>query len=101
MANDTKVAPKAEKSAKAKDTRPIPVFKDKDGALLKLRRKDFPKSKEGRMAFCDYQIARWADRKIRVGKQSDPNAKALKKFESYKKKMVELEAFLKAQGAIK
>lgn len=83
-----------EKAKKPKPPRPetIPDFRDKDGQLLKLRNRDFPGTKEGRMAFCDFQIARWEARKVRVTEQADPKQRKLKKIEKLKAMLLKLQA---------
>lgn len=35
----------------------VPSWEVEDGKLTKLTRKDFPKTREGRVAFADYQVA--------------------------------------------
>ena len=94
MANAT------EQKTTTKDAGPkdVPAFRDNESNLFKLRRRDFPRNQEGRLAFCDYQVERWQDRKERLSKAADPNAKALKKLESMRKKMTELAEQLKAAG---
>ena len=89
-----KVAP-AEKTAKKPvvvDNRPIPAFKDSEGQLKKLRRTDFPKTKDGKIAFCDYQIARWEIKKVASAKTLDPMAKAKRRREKLLKRLAALDA---------
>jgi uracil phosphoribosyltransferase len=91
-AKAAKVAAKAAaKAAAAKDTRPVPVIRDADGLLKKLRRADFPKSRIGKIAFCDYQIARWETKKANVDKATDPQAKAKKRRERLLKQLAALD----------
>lgn len=70
----------------------VPEFVDEDGVLKKLKRSDFPSSVEGQQGFCDYQIARWEDKKKRIAERNDPKAKAKRKLEKYKKLIAQLEA---------
>lgn len=70
----------------------VPTFFDPSGVLLKLRNRDFPKTKAGRMAFCDYNIERWKVRKVRVETQADPKQRKLKKIEKLKDMLAKLEA---------
>jgi hypothetical protein len=82
---------KKEPKVKKPEATKVPDLKDKKGNLLKLRPSDFPRSKEGRMAFCDYQIAKWTDKKDKYSKGDDPRAQKLAKLEKLKQKLDELE----------
>ncbi len=50
----------------------IPDFRDADGKLLDLKAKDFPKTIEGELAYCNYQIAKWSERKKQIESASTP-----------------------------
>lgn len=69
----------------------IPKFMDGAGKLLTLHGKDFPKTRDGRVAFCDYQIARWQAKKERVSISADPQARKLKKILRLKEMLAKLE----------
>ena len=69
----------------------LPKFFDESGVLLKLRSREFPKTKVGRMAFCDYQIERWKARKVRVETQADPKLRKLRKIEKLRTMLEKLE----------
>jgi len=93
MAKNNKVA----KKEKAKDTRPVPEIRDKEGNLLKLKPKDFPKSREGKVAYCDYQIARWGEKKVKAERAADPKARKKAKVEKLKAMLEKLEKELSAE----
>jgi hypothetical protein len=69
----------------------LPELRDGEGNLLKLKGSQFPKTKEGKQLFCDYQIARWQDRKVRLEKAMDPAAKKVAKMERLRKQLAILE----------
>lgn len=77
----------------------IPSFVDESGNLKKLRGRDFPKTKEGKTAFCDYQIAKWTRKRDRVAISADPKAKKLKKIEKLKSLLAKLEEDMAKEGA--
>lgn len=83
---------KAKKPPKPKDDRPVPGFFDEEGKLRKLKGKDFPATREGRMAYCDYQVERWKLKRVAAEKRGDPLARKKAKVEKYKKLLAELEA---------
>jgi len=72
----------------------IPEWADDDGniVLTKLRGSDFPSTKAGKLAYCDYQSAKWAAKKARIEAASDPTSKKQAKIASLKKKLALLEA---------
>lgn len=74
----------------------IPAWKDDDGFLLKLTRDEFPKSRDGRIAYIDYQIAKLVDKKEFLLAQDDPKMKAQKKMERLQRQLAHLEAELAA-----
>jgi len=89
MPENKKGQQKVEK--KAEGPKEIPAFKDEEGKLVKLSAKNFPKTKEGRMAFCDYQVLRWTAKKDRISKAGDPKQKKLAKIEKMKAMIAKLE----------
>ena len=89
---DEKAAKKAAKAANA--VTEIPAFKDAEGQLRKLRMKMFPRTKEGRMAYADLQIARWEEKKVAYAAGTDSKARKLKRVDRLKKKLAALEAEL-------
>jgi hypothetical protein len=89
------VKDKAEKKVKApkvvKPDGPMPEIRDKDGELKTLKRNQFPKSAAGKMAYCDYQLARWTEKKDAIGKQVDPLKRKKAKKERLQKLLKQLE----------
>jgi len=77
----------------------IPVFVDADGYLRKLRGADFPKSKAGKMAFCDYNVKKWEMKKVKVESGMDPLAKKKKRREKLLAKLEELDKELLGEEA--
>jgi len=75
----------------------VPKFFDEAGHLLKLKSRDFPRTKEGKMAYCDYQIERWKSRKQRVTVQADPRQRKLRKIEKLREMIEKLEAEVSAE----
>jgi len=75
----------------------IPDFVDKDGELKKLKSKMFPKTKEGKMAYCDYQIKRWEVKKVAVEKGTDPLEKKKRRIEKLKKTLAILDEEVAAE----
>lgn len=69
----------------------VPEFYDEDGVLKRLKGSDFPKSTEGRMAHCDYQIEVIKAKKAKIAERDDPQAKLKRKLERYKKLISDLE----------
>ena len=53
----------------------IPTFFDSEDQLRKLKAKDFPKSKAGKLAYCDYMIEKWKIKKLTVEVKLDPLTK--------------------------
>jgi len=98
---------KSKNAAKGKDTKKekaeevtvVPELRDEAGNLFKLKGKDFPKTKEGRIAWCDYQIARWQEKKLAVEKRDDPAAKKLAKLEKLKKQLSDLEKEIEEEAS--
>lgn len=115
-------ATKNPKAAKAAITA-IPTFLDKDGKILmvtetkkndkgeqrtkvsplRLGGGDFPKTGEGKKAFCRYQIAMWTWKESVAGTRgSDPVAKAERKVSRMAERLDALKAELaKAKAAAK
>lgn len=73
------------------NAKPLPKFKDSEGQLKKLKGSDFPKSKAGKMAFCDYNILKWEIKKVAIEKGMDPAAKAKKRREKLLKQLATLD----------
>ncbi len=80
MAKKVETAKKSKKveSAVVKE---IPIFYDKDEQLRTLKTAHFPKSRAGRMAYCDFQIEKWKVKRIIIETRTDPLAKKRKKRE--------------------
>lgn len=95
---------KTEKSAKASKpveaaTARIPEFTDSKGTLIPLKRSEFPKTREGRMAFCDYNVEKWMRMRVQAEKGPDSNKKKdrlEKKLAAMQKREAELMAELAA-----
>ena len=76
----------------------IPKFKDETGAFFKLKGTDFPSSKEGKLAYCDYMIEKWKDKRQAVMDKDDPTKKNLRKIKDMESKIKEMKAKLLAEG---
>lgn len=87
---------KKKSKGKATSTEPteIPEFFDAEGQLKTLKRKDFPNSKDGQIAYCDYQVERWKVKKVAVEKRLDPLAKKKKRREKLMEQLEKLNAEL-------
>jgi len=72
----------------------IPTIRDSKGVLKKLKSKDFPGTKEGRLAYCDYRIERWKVRKLVIEKQGDPLAKKKARLAKREAEVAKLKAEL-------
>lgn len=70
----------------------VPAFLDKDDVLVPLKKMNFPKTLEGRKAFCDYNIEKWKLKKSKIEDDNDPKKKAKNKLARYKKMIATLEA---------
>jgi len=86
-----KVKADAKAKAKAEKERKLPEIKDSEGLLRKLKSSDFPKTKEGKMAYCDYNIEKWTVKKTAVEKGADPKTKKLKRREKLLSALKELD----------
>jgi len=69
----------------------MPVILDAEGQLKKLKGSDFPKSKAGKMAFCDYNITKWTMKRKNIETGMDPAAKAKKRREKLLKQLATLD----------
>lgn len=69
-----------------------PAFRDDEGNVRHLNRKDFPKGKDGSLSHCDYMVEVWTAKKQKVADKYDPKAKAKARIEKLKAKLAELEA---------
>lgn len=98
MANQ---AAKAQKDAdkggkeKQKDVRPVPEFRDKNNELNKLKRGDFPKSTEGKIAHAQYGIEVLKDKIAEIKAASDPKKKKAIKLAKMRKTLAALEKEVK------
>jgi len=81
-------APETDNNAK----KGIPAIHDKKGKLLKLKRSEFPYSRTGIIAYCDYRIETWQLRKQEMLKKADPMAKKKTKLAKLQEQAKELEA---------
>lgn len=86
------------KEDKKPDEKPVPKWEVKNGKLTKLAREDFPKSPAGKVAWFDYMIAKWTNRKERYMLRNDPKAKAKRELDDLEAKKKKLLEQLKALG---
>lgn len=76
----------------------IPVFM-KDGKLDHIvKYTDFPKTPEGRLAFCDWKIECWKDRKASLTEKADPIAVLKRQRDKLEQKMKKLQEELEKAG---
>jgi len=85
------------KKQKIKVTKPvitsIPNFRNTEGKLIKkIKKESFPLTKEGKMAFCDYVIAKWVERKAEIERRGDksPMTRIQHKRDALMKKLAEV-----------
>ena len=81
---------KAKKANKPVITK-IPEFFDDDGQLRTLKQGHFPNTKDGKMAYCDFQVAKREQKKLTVAKRMDPQAKLRRKREKLQETLRKLE----------
>ncbi len=62
-----------------KKVKEIPQTKNAKGKLLKLKRSDFPYTRNGIIAYCDYRIEYWQLKKVEMLKKEDPAKKLTSK----------------------
>jgi len=72
------------------EVKELPEIRDGEGNLFKLKRTDFPNGKEGNVAWCDYQIERWTEKKEKAIKAGDPRQKKLDKLQKLEEQMEQL-----------
>lgn len=80
-----------ETKKRPKDTRPIPVFFGADKGLVKHTKKDFPKTRAGKLAFCDYMVAVYQQRKVEIAAKSDPKKRLKARLEKAQAKVAQLQ----------
>ena len=85
------------KSEPKKTLKAIPEWKDDDGKLLKLKRADFPYTRDGIIAYCDYRIEYWKIRKQDMLKKADPLDKVMRKREKLIKALKEIDVQLETK----
>lgn len=77
----------------------IPSFTHGEGGKLrKLSNKDFPKTRAGRLAYCDYRIKKWETRKKVIAERGDPKTKLEKKKQLLAEKLEAVNKELTALG---
>lgn len=66
----------------------IPEFYDTEDNLNRLKRSEFPKTKDGNVAFCDYNITKWKilRKKAEAGQGNKKKARLEKRLAAMKKK---------------
>lgn len=79
------------KKEKKKDERPVPKIWDEKGELKKLKRPDFPKTKAGKVAFCNYMIEKWKIKKAKAEKGRDPATRLKNKKQKLVEKLAEVQ----------
>lgn len=89
----------APKTATKEVAETIPAFRDKKEVLVKLKKSDFPRSKKGKVAFCDYMIEVYKERKIAAQNHSGEREKIEKRITLAKKKLAALERSLEGTSA--
>lgn len=82
---------------KAPEITAVPDIRDKEGNLLKLKGNDFPKTKDGKLAYCDYQIEKINVKKVDIESNYHPEKKKMKKIERLKAQLLKLEEELKTE----
>jgi hypothetical protein len=92
---EVKPATEDTKTAEAKVT-VIPAFRDNDGILLELSKKDFPRSRDGKVAFLDYQIERLSEKKKALTEAVSPKQKAQSKMKKLQAQLAKLQAEIEA-----
>ena len=72
----------------------IPKFLDDAGNLVmtKLKGRDFPKGRDGRIAYCRYQSAKWAMKGDKEMQRGDPTTKKLAKIDKLEKMLALLQS---------
>lgn len=74
---------------------PLQVY-DADGDLIKLKRADFPYTRKGIIAYCDYRVEYWKAKKSIMLAKTDPMTKIQRKratlMEALKKVDAQIEA---------
>jgi len=73
----------------------IPAFYDKDKQLKTLKQGNFPHSRAGKMAYCDYQIEKWKVKRVIIETRTDPLSKKRKKREKLVEQLKKLEEELR------
>jgi uncharacterized protein YigA (DUF484 family) len=99
MAKKQKTQSQKPKTTTKKEVTEIPEFYDEDKQLKTLKQRDFPTTKDGRMAWCDYQVERWKVRKEEISKRMDPLAKKKRKRERLQEQLKKLEEELAEEEA--
>lgn len=91
-------------TAEATTVTQIPEIFDEKGNLKSLKSKDFPRSKEGRIAFCEYRrqlylaaAQEWEKRKEEFVRADDPVFQKQRKVEKLKAQLLKLEQELAAE----
>ena len=69
----------------------VPAIRGKDGSLLTLKRKDFPASKEGKIAYFKYQSEKYLDMAKAVVEGTDPIKKKERKIQQMRERLARLE----------
>ena len=80
-------------------TKPIPKTRDAKGHLLKLTAADFPTTLDGKIAFCEYQIIKWSDRRAELQELKTPAGRVQAKLLRLRRQAAELERELKEANA--
>ena len=92
--NETKAA----KAPKAEDKRAVPAFTDHAGNMRKLAPKHFPSTMAGKVAYCEYQKAKWESKKAHIVAMSDPQKKKKAKIAKLRETLAALEDEIKAES---
>ena len=65
-----------------------------NGKMLRMKRSDFPKGRNGALAYAEYKIAVAVDYRERITRRSDPLAKTRNRVAKMRAKLAALEAEL-------
>lgn len=86
------------KDEKKKHAKEIPTWLHANGKpVKKLKSSDFPYTKAGKLAYADYRIACWQEKKIEIAKQAEPKNKLQTQREKLQKKLADVEAKIEAE----
>ena len=71
------------------------------GELRKLKKQDFPKTKEGKVAFCNYMIEKWKAKRTQAEQGKDPTTKLFQRKNKLLAKLAEINKQITEAGGTK